>query len=156
MRAPRLSSVVLLTITLVARSAAADGAPPIPQQPPPPPLAPRAERTEVQSMDTAGRITLGFGIFGLSLGAALGITAIVQHHNIAFDCRDSRCPPVSSDAIARYRTTGRASTISFIFGGTLAATGIGLLAGAAHLRAKPMAVTPLLGPGFAGIGGSFR
>ena len=81
-----------------------------------------ASRTSAQA--TAGWITLGAAAVGLGIGTAFGISAIVKNDDAS--CNASN---VCEDPRSRHdaRSAASISTVSFIVGGLLAATGLGLV-----------------------------
>lgn len=102
-----------------------------------------------------GYTSLGVGAAGLVLGAVAGGLAVSKHAALATACPTGRCTG-QSDAISSYHTVGMLSTVGFIAGGALAATGAVLLITAP--RAKPVRearVGLVVGLGYAGAEGSF-
>lgn len=74
-----------------------------------------------------GAIVLGVGGAGLVVGAITGIVTLGDADEALAPCTDERCPRTQKDAIDAASTTGNVSTISFIAGGALVATGVVLL-----------------------------
>ncbi|RLB57976.1 MAG: hypothetical protein DRI90_17310 [Deltaproteobacteria bacterium] len=74
-----------------------------------------------------GFIGLGLGGAGLVLGAITGGLAIGKHGDLSDSCIDGSCPPDQQDNLDSYETMGTMSTIGFIAGGVLAATGLVLV-----------------------------
>jgi hypothetical protein len=57
--------------------------------------------------------------------------------------------------IDAYQTMGTLSTIGFLAGGALAATGVILIVTAPRANATQATFTPVVGPGYLGAAGSF-
>lgn len=170
---PLEAASVFLALTFVAVTATAGEQPgsPAPAPPaPPPPLVgsgvaplplipPRAHADALPgaeaearrlALTSGGRALLGLGAFGLALGAATGIAAIVQRGHILERCPDGLCQ--SESTLRAYRTTTTLSTSAFVAGGALATTGIVLLVVARRSPSAPApALAPLVGPGFVGL-----
>lgn len=97
----------------------------------------------------AGALTVG-GI-SLAAGFVTGFVALFQSIELSTGCDDSgRCPARLQGTVDAYYAWGTASTVTFIAGGVLVATGIGLLVSAPS-RTKPAAV----GVGPRGLVGRF-
>jgi hypothetical protein len=97
--------------------AVATNAPP----PPPPPSSGSARKT-------IGFIVLGFGGAGLALGGIAGAAAIGKHSTLANECPGGACQSAKAGAdLKSYHNVGTLSTIGFIGGGALAATGLVLV-----------------------------
>lgn len=80
---------------------------------------------------TVGYVVGAAGIVGLGLGAVFGLSAIGSKNDAASDghCSDGleKCDPFGIDAMHDARRSAAISTIGFIAGGALAATGIVLV-----------------------------
>lgn len=78
---------------------------------------------------TLGWVTLGAGGVGLALGSVMGGLALNKHADIKSSgaCVDARCPPAQQNAIDKLDTYRTVSSIGFIAGGALAATGLVLV-----------------------------
>jgi hypothetical protein len=131
--------------------------PPPPITPPPPATPDRAASTG-SPQKTIGFIGLGLGAAGLVAGGVTGGLALSKHASLLKTCLDGHCPKGSEmtnqAAVDSYKTMGTISTIGFIAGGALAATGIVLVVTAP--KAKPTAtLTPVIGLGYLGAEGSF-
>jgi hypothetical protein len=88
------------------------------------PPAPPAPSSDFGAQKAAALLVLGIGIGGLGVGTAFGFMAISKR-----DDAQRACPTVCSDATgvgmwSDAKTDGNLSTIAFIAGGALAATGI--------------------------------
>ena len=107
----------------------------------------------------AGVVALGFGAAGLLVGGIAGGLALGQHRDLIKSCPGGHCPPDRraslQPTIDGYSTLGTLSTIGFLAGGALVATGVALLLTVPRKVPPPAAVTPLLGAGFLGVKGSF-
>jgi hypothetical protein len=116
------------------------------------------------SLKTLGWIGIGVGGAGIVLGAVTGGLAAGKKSSASGSpCTSGRCSQndlttYQSDRDSYY-TMGTISTIGFIAGGVLAAGGAALLLFGPHGESQPAAtaarVTPFVGPGSAGITGSF-
>lgn len=106
-----------------------------------------------------GFVALGVGGAGLLVGGITGGLALGKHGTIAESCPAGHCPEGTEasfqPAIDSYGTMGTISTIGFIAGGALAATGLVLILTAPKAKTTQTAVTPLVGPGFIGAKGNF-
>jgi hypothetical protein len=102
-----------------------------------------------------GFALLGLGGAGLVVGGIAGGLAIGKHGSLASSCMAGVC--VSQDgAIAGYHTLGTVADVGIIAGGVLAAAGLVLVVTAPKASAAKQAwVAPVVGPGFAGVRGSF-
>jgi hypothetical protein len=74
-----------------------------------------------------GFIGLGIGGAGLIVGAITGGLAMGKHGDLSDNCPDGNCPADQQDTLDSYETMGTISTIGFIAGGVLAATGLVLV-----------------------------
>lgn len=70
---------------------------------------------------------MGVGAAGLILGGVMGGLAIGKHDDLDTACPAGQCPADQQDNLDSYRTLGTVSTIGFIAGGVLAATGLVLV-----------------------------
>ncbi len=108
---------------------------------------------------TLGFAALGVGAAGLIVGGITGGLALGKHSAILKSCPEGHCPPAQKASlqpeIDSYATMGTVSTIGFIAGGALAATGVVLMLTAPRAKVAAAAVTPIVGLGFLGAKGSF-
>lgn len=108
---------------------------------------------------TLGLIILGVGTAGLIVGGVTGGLALGKHGDIVKSCPEGHCPPdqkvTLQPAIDSYSSMGTISTIGFIAGSALAATGVVLMLTAPKAMSTHAAISPILGPGFVGAKGSF-
>jgi hypothetical protein len=105
---------------------------------------------------TVGWLTVGVGAAGLALGGATGIIALVDRGNLhqGTDCFGNDCRSSQKSKVDGYNTMRTVSTIGFIAGGALAATGIVLLLTAPRAAPAPSAAL-VIAPTSAGIRGTF-
>jgi len=106
---------------------------------------------------TVGFVLLGVGGASLVVGGITGALTFSTQSDLATKCPNHICGPESHDELASANTLGLVSTITFIAGGVLAATGIVMV-----IVGKPGAtkeeharVVPWIGPGSAGLAGTF-
>ncbi len=112
---------------------------------------------------TAGFITLGVGGAGLVFGGIMGALVMAQKQTATPNCTGPEgyaCNEAGFAAVGKMRTYADPSTIGFIAGGVLAATGVVLLITApARGQEKPAAITLHVGgtpeQGFVGVRGAF-
>lgn len=80
---------------------------------------------------TLAYVALGAGGVGLLTGGITGFLALNKKQSLddSDDCRDGKCLTSEEDEVESFRTLRTVSTVSFIAGGALAATGIVLLLG---------------------------
>jgi hypothetical protein len=137
--------------------------------PPPPtptitsaaPVAPEPDHvaTPGSRRKTLGFVALGVGGAGLLVGGITGGLALGKHGDIAKSCPDGHCPKGTEasfqSAIDGYGTMGTLSTIGFIAGGALAATGVILIITAPRAKTMQASLAPVVGPGYLGARGSF-
>ncbi len=115
------------------------------------------ETTHGGGARTVGFVVLGVGGASLVVGGITGALTLSAQSDLATKCPNHICGPESHDALASANTLGLVSTITFIAGGVLAATGIVMV-----IVGKPTAtkeeharVVPWIGPGSAGLAGTF-
>ncbi len=94
------------------------------------------------------------GLGGLAVGATFGALVAARKGDINAGCPSKVCDAKGWSALSDANTFATISTISFIVGGVCAGAFVALLALSPH-KPRPMAIVPLVGPGFAGAGGSF-
>jgi hypothetical protein len=104
---------------------------------------------------TLGIVGVAAGGAGLLVGAIAGGVAISTNNTLKHDCTSGIC---SSRTTPRsdfdtYNTVTTLSTVGFVAGGVLGAAGVVLLVTAP--KARDVAVTPVVGPGYLGMQGSF-
>ena len=120
-------------------------------------------------------ISWGIGAAGLGVGIGFGIAAIQSTNDVLrlYGCENGECPPEAEADLNVAKTNGNVSTAGFVVGfvGVAAGTVLYLLAGddsddapksddgddsdnddEAMLR---LSATPLIGPGFVGVSGTF-
>jgi hypothetical protein len=128
--------------------------------PPPPPTNPvtKEEPPQTDGMSPL-RITsfalVGVGVIGVGVGAVTGIIAAGRKSDLDASCPNKTCVQGSTaeDDLSGAKTLGNVSTISFIAGGVLLAAGGALFFLSAPSRTG---ITPAIGPGYAGLRGSFE
>lgn len=108
-------------------------------------------------------LAFGLGAAGIGVGTVFGVMAFSETDKVQGQCDGNRCPPDVQDALDTAKTNGTVSTIAFVVGGVGIAGGIVLLLTSGG-SAKPdtgadsadeVAVKPYVGPGSAGVVGSF-
>ena len=130
-------------------------APPVVAPPPPPDIVSGPDPKRV-----AGAVLTGAGGVGLVIGAVFGGLAFSRESDANKACPSTTCPSQAGldlhNSASRSATT---STVAFVAGGVVAATGVVLLAlSRGGDKPAPRAfVTPLLGPAQGGLvfGGAF-
>lgn len=116
------------------------------------------------SSRTLAFVALGLGGAGLVLGGVSGALAMSKKSSLADDdehCRDDQCVYAVEDDVSSLRTFRTVSTIGFIAGGALAATGVVLLlthqspspSSSAQRAPSPLALR--IGPSAVQVRGSF-
>jgi len=104
--------------------------PPLVAVPPPAPPPPRETNAAPGSAQrTWGFVALGAGGVGLIVGGITGGMALGKKSDIDdnANCRDNRCAPSEADLVDSYNAMRTVSSVGFIAGGVLAATGVVLL-----------------------------
>jgi PEGA domain len=90
--------------------------------PPPPPPPPSSSRR------VAGFIIGGFGVAALGVGGLMGAAAIGKHATLVKECPNGRCTTAKAgDDLTSYHNVGLLSTVGFIGGGVLLASGVVLV-----------------------------
>jgi hypothetical protein len=89
------------------------------------------------------------------MGAATGIVAMGKHGDLAKVCPQSDCAGHAAE-IKSFHTMATTSTVGFAVGATFAAGGLVALLLAPRAPQARARITPILGPGYAGLAGSFR
>lgn len=137
----------------VAPPSTPEGAAPASNAPPSEPVPGAPEQRSYKGGSNAFAIvTLVVGGAGLIAGGVTGGLALSKRSalNDKQDCESDRCLPTVKGEVENYRTLRTASTVSFIAGGVLAATGIVLLiAGGSSSSEKGEGAKPTLALGFA-------
>ena len=118
-----------------------------------------ASANSVATRTTIGLVALGVGGAGLIAGTVTGLIAMNKASKLNNACSDGHnsCPVAEQGNIDAYHRVGYISTGSFIL------AGVGLATGAALLFTLPSRsndngsarITPFIGPGSAGVWGSF-
>lgn len=102
----------------------------------------------------------GVGVVGLGVGGVFGLVSVSDHHAAASKC-ESPSPCGSVEGARDWTSATRAgnvSTVAFVAGGALVATGMVLwvlAAPPADRKNANMHITPIVGPGSAGISGQW-
>jgi hypothetical protein len=97
------------------------------QPPTHPPPAPEAKRSWQRP---TGIVASGLGIVGLGVGTFLGLRAQSQWSTAKPQCPSSGCSPGGYDSWSGARDNAAASTVFFVAGGAMLATGVVLWVGA--------------------------
>lgn len=109
-------------------------------------------RDDEPVLSTVGWVIVAVGGAGLIVGAVTGGLAISQKSDLDAGCVDNACPPPLHASVDDFETMRLVSTISFIAGGVIAATGVALvITGAATGEYSALRV----GPGTLRIEGRF-
>jgi serine/threonine-protein kinase len=120
-----------------------------PAQPPPPP-APAAESNPGGTQRIVGLVIGGVGVVGLGLGTYFGLTAMSKDKDADAKCTPTLCQEQADfDNADSAHKSATLSTVSFVAGGALLATGA-VVFFLAPSKSK-VGVTPLFAPGFAGV-----
>jgi hypothetical protein len=125
------------------------------------PAGPAPDHVEAKgsTQKTLGFVILGVGAAGLLVGGVTGGLALGKHGDIMKSCPEGHCPPDQKasiqPAIDSYNSMRTISTIGFIAGGALAATGVVLMLTAPKAKTTQAAITPIVGFGFVGANGTF-
>lgn len=137
-----------------------------PRAPPPPPAAPPPAAPEASpggGQRIAGIVVGSAGLAGVAVGAALGVVAKSSWDRALGGCQNgdkTRCPEaaIADGNSAKGLATG--STVGFVAGGALVATGLVVLLTAPSKKASSAGVrlVPVVGPGVASalVEGRFR
>ncbi len=105
------------------------------------------------SQRTIGWATLGVGAAGIAIGSIAGVVALIDRGGLD-GCSGTSCPTGAQGKVDSYNTMRTVSSIGFIAGGALAATGIAFLLTAPG--ATPSSNTALvILPNAAAIRGTF-
>lgn len=108
---------------------------------------------------TAGLVTLGLGGLGIVVGAVSGGLAVAKHGDLAESCPGGHCPHDEEARlgpdVSGYETLGTVSTLSFVAGGALAATGLFLIFTTPAQEGKEREVSVVVSPSYLGAAGRF-
>ncbi len=74
-----------------------------------------------------GYVSIGLGGAALLIGAITGGIAMGKHSDLEDNCPNEQCPMAQESTLDAFNTTSTVSTVGFIAGGVLAATGVVLL-----------------------------
>jgi hypothetical protein len=136
----------------------AEGQPSKPRTQPSPVTAPKAP-VEDESTSIAwplGWAALGLGVAGLAVGAITGGIALDKKSELEQACGDAlECLPDQHPDAEDYNRLRIVSAVGFYAGAPLAIAGIVLVIVGAPGDGDERAWTPVLGPGWAGVSGSF-
>jgi hypothetical protein len=102
-------------------------------------------------------VWIGFGVAaaGVVAGAVTGGLALGGGASIDENCNDKLCPESERESYDRSLLLAHVSTVSFAVAGAGAALGVVGLLLSDFGGSEEMAVQPLLGPGYLGLGGRF-
>jgi hypothetical protein len=144
----------------LARATDASPAPPAaaPPAPPPPPSEPRASSSAWPAVMWAG---FGVGAAGLAVGGIAGGLSLARVSTLDGACDAmKRCPPAAQPDIDAGKRLALASDIGFGVGVLGVAVGVVAIvvqrSGPPAKAASGLAITPSIGPGSAGIVGTWR
>ena len=113
-----------------------------------------APKARDQAQRTAGWIGIGVGGAGLALGAVTGILVGTKYSDLKDKCgSDHVCDPAQGDDVSSYQSLRTVSTVGFVAGGVLLATGVTLLL--TSPKAESATVGVWLSPRGAGLRGAF-
>lgn len=114
---------------------------------------PADDKSGSPAVRAVGYVTLGVGAVGLTLGTVTGIIALGNKSDIdgSTQCRDDVCGPSERSKVDSYNSMRMASSVGFIAGGVLAATGVVLLLTSSGSSKTEAFVSPT----YAGLRGSF-
>jgi hypothetical protein len=126
---------------------------PVAETKPSPPPPPPAHEESGSSRKTIGYIVGGVGVVGLGVGSVTGLMAISANNDSKKACPQSgACADKTGvDANDRAKSLGTVSTIGFIAGGVLLATGAALVLTAPSSTEKKVSIAPDVGSKNAGL-----
>jgi len=115
------------------------------------------ETTRPAGRDLTGPIlVMSVGAAGIGAGAILGLVAMNKTNDVKHSCVNDVCPRSVQEDVADAHAFGTASTVALVAGFGAAAAGAVWLLVTPEKKAQPYArVTPVLGPGSAGVAGTF-
>jgi hypothetical protein len=151
---PSAAPVLAPTSPVLPPGTATPGVPPAPAPEQPAPAPTSSSGGSIALPVTA----LVLGAAGLGVGGTFGLLAMGKKSTLDSACDPGKsCPGASQQDIDAMNTNATVSTVGFIAGGVLVATGfILLLTRSSGSEGAPhAAVTPLVGPGSLGLGGAF-
>lgn len=155
-RAPSASAPASSAATAPASPLASATAPAPPTVTP----APTAPAESGSSSHTGAFVALGVGVAGIAVGSIFGGLALGTKSSLDSACTNKSCPAASKGNIDSLSTQAWVSNAGFAVGIVGAVVGIALLAtshGDGEKQAPTAAhVTPWVGPGAAGLGGTFE
>lgn len=116
-------------------------------------VAPDDTKPGSPAVRAVGYVALGVGAVGVTLGTVTGIIALGKKSQIDGNklCRDEVCAPSQGSKVDSYNSMRMASSVGFIAGGVLAATGVVLLVTSSGSSKTEAYVSPTS----AGLRGSF-
>ena len=119
---------------------------------------PADKPSDGSGLRVTGLVAAGLGLVGVGVGVGFGLTAHSRHESaISGGCSGKTCPDTSSADMERgAASAGTVSTVGFVAGGVLLATGVTLyiVGRPSSSEAKASAsvrVTPSAAPGAAGL-----
>ena len=108
-------------------------------------------------------IAFGVGGAGVALGAVFGILALGTKSTLDNECPGKVCPPSAKSDVDNLSSRATVSNIAFAVGAVGVAAGVVLLvtlhgsdAPKTAMARPPVRVTPWIGLGAAGLGGTFE
>jgi hypothetical protein len=123
---------------------------------PPAPVSASKEEPKSSTRTILTATAFGVGGVGMILGVTTGVLAANAHRDLEAACPRGTCPPASFSTLDRYQLMGALSTTGFILGGAGVAAGVVIVLVPARSGARQArSLTPLVGPGFAGLRGTF-
>lgn len=125
--------------------------------PPPPDERPSEQPSSGSGTRMVGFVTIGVGGAAIVAGAVTGGIAMAKRESIE-GCEGTRCPPSAAGDVGAYNDLRTISSVCFIGGAVLAATGVVLVlvapksgAPSAALREPSLSLSPWVGGGTAGL-----
>ncbi len=100
----------------------------------------------------AALVAGGLGVVGIGIGSYFGLRSISKHGDASSHCDASTCDAQGLDANKDAVSSGTVSTVMFVVGGALLATGITLwLTAPGAARPSALRLAPQVGPHDAGV-----
>jgi serine/threonine-protein kinase len=119
--------------------------------PPPPPAAQAQTKSDGSTQRIIGIAVAGLGVVGIGVGSYFGVRAMSDEKKADDECSPTQCQEQGQlDHSTDAHNHAKISTISFAVGGGLLAVG-GVVYFTAPHKSSSVGVTPLFGPGFAGV-----